>query len=136
MRTGDGHAAHPHLAVRRRFEAADDVEQRALAAAGRAEEGHELAVGHCEVGAPYRLDSARPGAGKALGDAAHLVFTQPAKDFTGRFLIDDTFLHEVGGVTDFEGYRVDPSMELAPDFFVPAGIPAPPGVTVARRGMR
>jgi citronellol/citronellal dehydrogenase len=68
-----------------------------------------------------------------LADAAHLIFVQPAKIFTGRFLIDDTFLHEVGGVADFEHYRVDPSIDLAPDFFVPAGIPAPPGVTLARR---
>ena len=71
-----------------------------------------------------------------LADAAHLIFTQPAKAFTGRFIIDDTFLHEVGGVTDFEHYRMDKSMELAPDFFVPAGIPPPPGVTVAKRGLR
>lgn len=67
-----------------------------------------------------------------LADAAHLIFTQPAKSFTGRFLIDDTFLHEVGGVTDFEHYRVDPSVELAPDFFVPAGIPVPPGVELMK----
>jgi citronellol/citronellal dehydrogenase len=67
-----------------------------------------------------------------LADAAHLIFTQPAKAFTGRFLIDDTFLHEVGGVADFEQYRVDPSAELAPDFFVPAGIPAPPGVVLMK----
>jgi citronellol/citronellal dehydrogenase len=71
-----------------------------------------------------------------LADAAHLVFTQPAREFTGRFIIDDTFLHEVGGITDFEGYRVDRTMELAPDFFVPAGIPPPPGVVVAKRGLR
>lgn len=71
-----------------------------------------------------------------LADAAHLIFTQPSRSFTGRFLIDDTFLNEVGGVTDFEGYRVDKGMELAPDFFVPAGIPPPPGVTVAKRGLR
>ena len=71
-----------------------------------------------------------------LADAAHLVFSQPSKTFTGRFLIDDTFLHEVGGVTDFEGYRVDKSVELAPDFFVPDGIPAPPGVTLSKRGLK
>ena len=70
-----------------------------------------------------------------LADAAHLVFMQPARSFTGRFLIDDTFLHEVGGIADFEGYRVDPSVELAPDFFVPDGIPAPPGVKLAKVGL-
>jgi citronellol/citronellal dehydrogenase len=36
-----------------------------------------------------------------VGDAAHLVFQQPAESFTGQFLLDDSFLHEMGGVTDF-----------------------------------
>ena len=40
------------------------------------------------------------------------------------------------GVTDFERYRVDPTQELAPDFFVPDGIPAPPGVKVSSVGLR
>ncbi len=70
-----------------------------------------------------------------LADAAHLVFTQTAKEFSGNFLIDDTFLHAKGGVTDFEKYRLDPSLPLAPDFFVPADIPAPPGVELARLSM-
>ena len=67
-----------------------------------------------------------------LADAAHLIFQQPSKSFTGRFLIDDTFLHEVGGVQDFEHYRVDATKPLAPDFFVPADSVPPPGVTLAR----
>jgi citronellol/citronellal dehydrogenase len=67
-----------------------------------------------------------------IADAAHLIFTQDAKSFTGRFLIDDTLLYE-HGVTDFEKYRVDKSVELAPDFFVPDSIPAPPGVKLAAR---
>jgi citronellol/citronellal dehydrogenase len=71
-----------------------------------------------------------------VADAAYLVFTQSAKTFTGNFLIDDTFLHEVGGVTDFERYRIDPSMELAPDFFVPDDSPPPPGVKLARLDVR
>ena len=53
-----------------------------------------------------------------LADAAHLIFTQPSREFTGRFCIDDTLLTE-HGVTDFDQYRVDPSRDLAPDFFVP-----------------
>jgi citronellol/citronellal dehydrogenase len=53
-----------------------------------------------------------------LADAAHLIFQKPAKEFTGNFLIDDTFL--VGeGVADLDRYRVDPSVALVPDFFVP-----------------
>ena len=67
-----------------------------------------------------------------MADAAHLALTQPAKTFTGNFLIDDTFMHAVGRVTDFEPYRVDKTMPLAPDFFVPADSVPPPGVRIAR----
>ena len=59
-----------------------------------------------------------------LADAAHLIFTRPSREFTGRFCIDDTLLTE-HGVTDFDHYRVDPSRDLAPDFFVP-GDSVPP----------
>jgi citronellol/citronellal dehydrogenase len=71
-----------------------------------------------------------------VADAAHLILTQSAKSFTGRFVIDDTFLYEVGGVTDFERYRVDPSVELAPDFFVPDDSRPPPGVKLAPLDVR
>jgi citronellol/citronellal dehydrogenase len=67
-----------------------------------------------------------------LADAAHLLFTQPSRSFTGHFLIDDTFLHEFGHVTDFEQYRIDPTEDLAPDFFVPQSSKPPPGVKLAR----
>jgi citronellol/citronellal dehydrogenase len=70
-----------------------------------------------------------------LADAAHLVFTQPSASFTGRFLIDDTLLYEVGGIRDFEKYRVDPSAELAADFFVPPDSVPPPGVRISRRSL-
>ncbi len=53
-----------------------------------------------------------------LADAAHMIFGMPAKSLTGQFIIDDTFLFE-NGVRDFERYRVDPSVSLAADFFVP-----------------
>ena len=64
-----------------------------------------------------------------LADAAHMIFNKPAKSFTGRFLIDDTFLAE-NGVTDFDQYRVDPTKDLMPDFFVPDSVPPPPGVSL------
>lgn len=72
-----------------------------------------------------------------IADAAHLIVTQPSRAFTGNFCIDDTLLHDLGGVTDFEGYRVDKAMPLAPDFFVPADSVPPPGVaaTLARVAM-
>jgi citronellol/citronellal dehydrogenase len=53
-----------------------------------------------------------------LADAAHMIFLANAKSFTGNFLIDDTYLFG-NGVRDFDRYRVDPSIDLAPDFFVP-----------------
>ena len=59
-----------------------------------------------------------------LGDAAAAIFEKPSREFTGNFLIDDTFLAGEGW-TDFEQYRVDPGVALAPDFFVPEDIPAP-----------
>jgi citronellol/citronellal dehydrogenase len=62
-----------------------------------------------------------------MADAAHAVFGKPARELTGQFLIDDTFLYGEG-VRDFEKYRVDPSRPLMPDFFVPADMPPPPGV--------
>ena len=53
-----------------------------------------------------------------LADAAHMIFLKDAKSFSGNFLIDDTYLFE-NGVRDFDQYRVDPSVDLEPDFFVP-----------------
>ena len=63
-----------------------------------------------------------------LADAAYAVFSKPSRELTGRFLIDDTFLAETG-VTDFDQYRVDPTQKLAPDFFVPASMAPPKGVS-------
>jgi citronellol/citronellal dehydrogenase len=65
-----------------------------------------------------------------MADAAYLVFHKPSRDFTGNFLIDDSFLAGEG-VTDFEQYRVDRSEPLAPTFFVPDEPAPPPGVSVA-----
>ncbi|MFZ5668660.1 MAG: SDR family oxidoreductase [Pseudomonadota bacterium] len=64
-----------------------------------------------------------------MADAAHAIFCKPAREFTGQFVIDDTFLYGEG-VRDFEKYRVDPGKPLMPDFFVPDWIEAPPGVKI------
>ncbi len=64
-----------------------------------------------------------------LADAAHMIFEKPAREFTGNFLIDDTFLAQ-NGVKDFDRYRVDPGKDLMPDFFVPDWMPPPPGVSL------
>jgi len=62
-----------------------------------------------------------------LAEAAWRIFQKPA-NFTGNFLIDDTFLASEG-VTDFDQYRADPTQPLQVDFFVPDDVPPPPGVS-------
>ena len=64
-----------------------------------------------------------------MADAAHAIFVKPARDFTGNFLIDDSFLYDEG-VRDFDHYKVDPTQTLMPDFFVPDSSKPPPGVTI------
>ena len=64
-----------------------------------------------------------------MADAAHAIFTKPARAFTGNFLIDDSFLYGEGE-RDFDKYRVDPSVPLNPDFFVPESAAPPPGVKI------
>jgi len=65
-----------------------------------------------------------------MGDAAYAIFTRPSREFTGQFCIDDKILH-ASGVRDFDRYRVDPTVPLAADFFVPDDDVPPPGVNVA-----
>jgi len=59
-----------------------------------------------------------------IADAAHAILTKNAREFTGNFLIDDTFLAGEG-IRDFDHYRVDGSVALVPDFFVPGNMPPP-----------
>ena len=56
--------------------------------------------------------------------AAHVILTKPSRSFTGNFCIDDTLLWDAG-VRDFDKYRVDPTRDLMPDFFVPESSLAP-----------
>lgn len=64
-----------------------------------------------------------------MADAAHAIFEKPSREFTGQFVIDDTFLY-AEGVRDFDRYRVDPTATLMPDFFVPEDSVPPPGVAI------
>ena len=64
-----------------------------------------------------------------MADAAYLILNKPARECTGKFLIDDTFLTE-NGVTEFDKYRMDPTKPLMPDFFVPDWMPPPAGVSL------
>ncbi|MGE0640520.1 MAG: SDR family oxidoreductase [Thermoanaerobaculia bacterium] len=52
-----------------------------------------------------------------VADAAHWILTQPSRDCTGNFFLDDAVL-EAAGVTDLDRYAVEPGQPLIPDFFV------------------
>jgi citronellol/citronellal dehydrogenase len=64
-----------------------------------------------------------------MADAAHAIFNKPSRECTGNFFIDDVLLYQEGE-RDFDKYRVDPTKDLMPDFFVPADTPVPPGVSM------
>lgn len=82
----------------------------------------EFALG----GEPMLRQSRRP---EIMADAAHAILTRSAREFTGRFLIDDEVLAGTG-VTDFDQYRCDPTQDLFVDFFVDPEAPLPPGVSL------
>jgi len=52
-----------------------------------------------------------------LADAAHWIFSQPASELTGEFLIDEDVMARAG-VTDLDQYAVQPGAPLLPDLFV------------------
>jgi citronellol/citronellal dehydrogenase len=52
-----------------------------------------------------------------MGDAAHAILTQPSREFTGRFCIDDEVL-AAAGKADFSEYAMDPNAQLLPDYFI------------------
>jgi len=84
------------------------------------------AVGNLLGGEAVVRASRKP---EILADAAHVIFNKPSREFTGQFCIDDKVLFDAG-VRDFEPYRVDPSVPLLSDFFVPDDDVPPPGVKV------
>ena len=74
------------------------------------------AIANIVGGADMMRTSRKP---EILADAAHMIFTTPSRELTGQFLIDDTFLTS-RSITDLDQYRVDPTRDMTPDFFVPA----------------
>ncbi|MEI7036251.1 NAD(P)-dependent oxidoreductase [Fulvimonas yonginensis] len=52
-----------------------------------------------------------------VADAAHVILTRPAREFTGRFAIDEALLREAG-VRDFGAYAMQPGGTLLPDLFL------------------
>ena len=80
------------------------------------------AVNFALGGEPMMRQSRKP---EIMADAAHAVFCRPARECTGRFLIDDDVLAQEG-VSDFDAYRNDPGSALLCDLFVDplAALPA------------
>ncbi|HET9229771.1 MAG TPA: NAD(P)-dependent oxidoreductase [Vitreimonas sp.] len=68
-----------------------------------------------------------------ISDAAYAIFNKPSRECTGNFFIDDVLLY-AEGERDFDKYRVDPTKNLMPDFFVPENTPVPPGVSMGPKG--
>jgi citronellol/citronellal dehydrogenase len=64
-----------------------------------------------------------------VADAAHVILGRPAREYTGRFFIDDSVLYEAG-VRELDRYSVEPGATLLGDIFVDETSPAPPGVRV------
>ncbi len=57
-----------------------------------------------------------------LADAAYLILSKKAREYTGNFYIDDVLLNQ-NGTTDFNKYRIDKNEPLWKDFFVPDDTP-------------
>ena len=57
-----------------------------------------------------------------LADAAYLILSKKASEYTGNVCIDDVLLNQ-NGTTDFNKYRIDNNEPLWKDFFVPEDTP-------------
>jgi citronellol/citronellal dehydrogenase len=53
-----------------------------------------------------------------MADAAHWILTQPSRECSGNFFLDEDILRDKMGKADLSEYAVDPSQELQVDFFV------------------
>ena len=59
-----------------------------------------------------------PAAEEPTGDPEALaIVRRPARELTGRLLLDEEILRE-DGMTDFSGYAIDPARTLRPDLFL------------------
>ena len=52
-----------------------------------------------------------------MADAAHAILTQPAREATGQFYIDETVLRSLG-LSNFDAYANDPTQQPLIDFFL------------------
>jgi len=63
------------------------------------------------------VDLSRGRKPEIMADAAHWVLTQPARQCTGNFFIDEEVLRKAG-IADFAKYAIDPKKDPAPDIFL------------------
>lgn len=63
------------------------------------------------------VDTANARKPEIMADAAHAVLTRTAAGFSGQFLIDEEVLR-AAGVSEFDGYAVQPGQPLLPDLFL------------------
>jgi citronellol/citronellal dehydrogenase len=61
-----------------------------------------------------------------VADAAYWIFTQPSRECTGNFFIDDLIIED-NNIADLESYSVTPGAQLVEDFFVPGDTRLPKG---------
>jgi len=52
-----------------------------------------------------------------VADAAHAILTRASQSCSGNFFLDEQVLEEIG-ISDLQGYAVDPTQALMPDLFV------------------
>lgn len=67
------------------------------------------------IAAPSLAERARTP--EIMADAAYWILTQPSREVSGRFLLDEQVLRNAG-VTDFDQYLVYPGIEPQIDYFV------------------
>ena len=63
------------------------------------------------------VDTGRGRKPEILADAAHWILTQPSRELTGNFFIDEDVLARAG-VRDLSSYAVDPAKPLRTDLFL------------------
>ena len=54
-----------------------------------------------------------------ISDAAYSILSKNSKRVTGNFFIDEEYLRNEEGVTEFDQYAVEPGETLMADFFIP-----------------
>jgi citronellol/citronellal dehydrogenase len=69
-----------------------------------------------------------------MADAAHCILTQASRSFTGRFCLDDSVLHALAHIENFDHYRVSIEDKLATDMFVRTTDAMPPTVAATMQG--